>query len=197
MKYLIFLAVLFCLCVNNICGQTPVSVAYKIIGDESSQLAGTNDFIITISGDLTGKKIILREHIVSDGTIRTQEVPTSFDTMNSDSLTISVTTQKEARDSIKIDIQNNDMPYYQAVHFLPTTKYQHPILMETILDNTLDQENTPIFAYTPGIPKDFNINGKIMKGEHYCDLRDSNTHPALWYEKFEIKNYIYYSIEFR
>lgn len=63
------------------------------------------------------------------------------------------------------------------------------ILLETKSDNTLIQ-NIPIFAYTSGISKKFNINGTIMKGVDYCELRDSNTSPILWYKKFKIIDYI-------
>ena len=47
----------------------------------------------------------------------------------------------------------------------------------------------PIIAYSIGIPlEDGTIN--------YCSLKSASVHPKLWVEKYNIKNYIYFEIEF-
>ncbi len=67
------------------------------------------------------------------------------------------------------------------------------ILMETF---TTDSNSTtlPLFAITPGIKKRVNIAGKEMDGVDYCGLRYSNVPPELWYKTFDIKEYIYFTL---
>ena len=47
----------------------------------------------------------------------------------------------------------------------------------------------PIIAFSTGIPvEEYGVN--------FCGLRDSGVHPKLWFEKFKIKNYVYFEIKF-
>ena len=32
---------------------------------------------------------------------------------------------------------------------------------------------------------------------NFCEVRYSKTHPSEWYEKFSIKDYIYFELEFQ
>ena len=72
------------------------------------------------------------------------------------------------------------------------------ILMETypIIKQTKD-ETIPLIAFTEGTPKNFEINGIQMKGLDYCGVRDAKIHPSRWFEKFNIKDYAYFEIEFQ
>ncbi|MDE5711280.1 hypothetical protein [uncultured Bacteroides sp.] len=70
------------------------------------------------------------------------------------------------------------------------------ILMETYPSKTyFDTDCLPIMAFTTGTEKKFLIDGEYHSGLSFCDVRNSKTHPSEWYEKFNIKDYIYFELE--
>ncbi len=71
------------------------------------------------------------------------------------------------------------------------------ILMETYPAHPVSVNDTiPIMAYTTGIPQRMNLGGKTMEVTYYCGLRDACVHPLEWYEKYGIKDFIYYDVIF-
>lgn len=192
----LFIIFVFCLVpILHISGQQSYNITYNKPNEQISQLAGIMDvgyLSISVEGALKGKKIILKENIVEENSVSTKEAVKSYAAMGADNITISVMCRRMANDSIKIDVRSSDLFYYETFYQLPESK--NHILMETKSTDRLEV-NIPIFAYTTGISRKFNIGGEILEGIDYCELRDSNTLPVFWKEKYGIINYIYYTID--
>lgn len=193
MKYFLSFVVSFILSLS-LFAQPAIDVTYKDMNEEIEQLAfimDVNCLLINIQGDLKGKKAVLKEHFVSDGITTTNDLLTSYTAMKNDSVLIRVMSCQISKDDVKIDIRSKDLFYYNNIYSLPVTDY---ILMETKRTD-MPTKNIPIFAYTTGIAKEFNIDGNIHKEVDYCSLRDTDISPVLWYEKLKINNYYYFTIE--
>ena len=59
------------------------------------------------------------------------------------------------------------------------------------------EETIPLIAFTEGTPQIFEIAGRKLEGLDYCGVRDAKIHPSRWFEKFHIKDYVYFEIEFQ
>lgn len=174
--------------------QSTTNIKYRDMSEEIQQLASimdVNHLSVTLQGDLKGKKIILKENLVSDSIVMTNNILTSYTTMNEDSIIINVMAHQITKDSVRIDIRSKNLFYHRKTYSLPINNH---ILMETNLDST-PTHNIPICAYTTGISKKFNMNGAVLEAIDYCQLRDSKISPILWKEKFKIDNYYYFTIE--
>ena len=74
----------------------------------------------------------------------------------------------------------------------------HCILMETYPAIKQTKEETiPLIAFTEGERGTWERNGHILEGIDYCGVRDAKIHPSRWFEKFHIKDYVYFEIEFQ
>lgn len=106
-------------------------------------------------------------------------------------------------DQIRIMVRSNAFSMGAEVIDLPVNP--HYTLMETYdgaqgemtdgrepIVYPIDAE-VPLVAYTTGIEKKMGD----MKYIDFCGLRDAHVHPRLWFEKFGIKNYVYYTVRFK
>ena len=72
------------------------------------------------------------------------------------------------------------------------------ILMETYPAIKQTKEETiPLIAFTEGERGTWERNGFTLEGLDYCGVRDAKIHPSRWFEKFHIKDYVYFEIEFQ
>jgi len=65
-----------------------------------------------------------------------------------------------------------------------------------LLDLECTTPNSPVylFAYTTGIIGKTNYMGEEHDFIDYCKLRDSKVAPELWAEKYNIPEYVYYTL---
>jgi hypothetical protein len=154
---------------------------------------------ITITGNIKNKKIITFTHIVKEEKDSLYTIDTSYFPMIDD--TLQITVKSLPVDSNKVKIQ---MHYgrWSVKRIYDIGNNNKCILMETsLLSNDrpnacgMDyyyaaiEEKFPVIAYSIGIPLENDVT-------NFCGLRDSGVHPKLWFEKFKIKNYIYFEIKF-
>ena len=59
------------------------------------------------------------------------------------------------------------------------------------------EETIPLIAFTEGERGTWERNGFTLEGIDYCGVRDAKIHPSRWFEKFHIKDYVYFEIEFQ
>ena len=72
------------------------------------------------------------------------------------------------------------------------------ILMETYPAIKQTKEETiPLIAFTEGETGTWERNGFILEGIDYCGVRDAKVHPSRWFERFKIKDYVYFEIDFQ
>ena len=99
----------------------------------------------------------------------------------------------ESKESVRIICNHqtkNDwkitIPSYQCI--LTET---YPAIKQT------KEETIPLIAFTEGTHQIFEIAGRKLEGLDYCGVRDAKIHPSRWFEKFHIKDYVYFEIEFQ
>lgn len=145
-------------------------------------------FRIKVSGKTNATAMSVDINFVNHDSIRTEQyIPVHA--INADTIPDMIITTKTLGDSIKL--------IYSSSKILTSKLYPKPtrnsILMETPVTDS-NSTTLPIFAITPGINKQFIIQGKKMEGMDYCSLRDSGIAPDLWHNKFDIPEYIYFTL---
>lgn len=55
-------------------------------------------------------------------------------------------------------------------------------------------DTIPLMAYSTGHFTKRSINGTVFDAMDVCGVRFSGIHPSKWYEKFNIKNFIYFEV---
>jgi hypothetical protein len=155
---------------------------------------------ITITGNIKGKNFVAYSHVVKDGKDSLHSADTLIFPNGMDADTLKINVRSIPVDSNKVKIERD---FDRRILMTPTYDMgsnQGCILMETSLRSnenpnacgtdfySTTEKIFPIMAYSQGIPMEY--------GADYCGLRDTGVHPKLWFEKFKIKNYVYFEIEF-
>lgn len=157
------------------------------------ELQNVSQLGVTLSGkSLSGRKFIYRCHRVLDGSPSIVVQTPRAVTAESDSIRLIVGTRPINSDSVFIAL---DGPVLFNSGIAVATDRR--ILMETYSAHPVTVNDTiPVMAYTTGIPRRMNFDGKTVDVTHYCGLRDARVHPLEWYEKYGIKDFIYYDVIF-
>jgi len=158
---------------------------------------------VVITGNINKKNFVTTTHIVRNGKDSIVKTNTSYFPMSSDTLEISIKTLPVDSHKVKTELTMNlgkNILSYPFTYDIESNK--SCMLIETAIEKGLEYDDNsgaeyylttsevfPIIAYSMGIPLD---NGTI----HYCGLKNSGVHPKLWFEKFKIKNYVYFEIKF-
>lgn len=73
----------------------------------------------------------------------------------------------------------------------------HSILLETYSSRTYTTCDTiPLTAYSNGYVTDMLVDGKVVKGGSYCEVRNAKLPPAQWHEVFKMQDYIWFELLF-
>lgn len=142
---------------------------------------------VSMNGDFDGKRLRLKKVVCDNGTFTEREMLPDFVHFV---LTYSVETLDfmaipYGTDSIRITCFYPDSYNYTIFNdTVPAGPMR--ILMETYTPG--DGTDTPIMAYTTGIP----LRGGA--GSYYCGLRDSGLDPWKWHEKYGIDGYVFYTV---
>lgn len=157
------------------------------------ELQNVSQLGVTVSGkSLNGRKLIYRCHRVLNGSPSiVMETPRAT-TVKSDSIRLILGARPIDSDSVFIALEG---PVLLKSGIAVAT--DRCILMETYPAHPVTVNDTiPVMAYTTGIPQRMNLGGKTMEVTYYCGLRDACVHPLEWYEKYGIKDFIYYDVIF-
>ena len=67
----------------------------------------------------------------------------------------------------------------------------HCILLETYPDRPFSTSDTiPLTSYTSGALREILVDGKLLQGGSYCDVRNAKLSPQEWHKAFDMKEYI-------
>ena len=160
---------------------------------------------IDITGELKYSAITLKEHYVRNGvdSVKTRTFLMSLEEDIIDSIfTFEVFTRKV--DSVKQIFNFYFSPFSLSMNYnralLDVSYYLRHIV---VLDNPIKDDvraclyggynvtskSIPFIVFSPG--------QKIQEGWwDICRVQGTGYHPSLWYEKFDIQDYIYFEIEF-
>jgi len=183
------------------CGNSPkenVTVSYELLENNNPKVKECMDvepqyaFDVTLRGKLYGVPYKLYQvHVKNGKTERTEIVQKKTCVADSVQHVLFASIQ-EGKDTVRIVCKHqmkNDLRIAIPGRLC--------ILMETYLpvESTTD-DAIPLIAFTEGMTKAFEIDGRKLEGLDYCGIRDAKIHPNRWFEEFNIKNYVYFEIEF-
>ena len=73
----------------------------------------------------------------------------------------------------------------------------HCILLETYPDRPFSTSDTiPLTSYTSGALREILVDGKLLQGGSYCDVRNAKLSPQEWHKAFDMKEYIWFELLF-
>ena len=191
------LATLLLLISTSVWAQDTISVSYSSTEDtylkSLMEFQGIQGYKVTVRGTMKDMPYKLYLVKCKEGKIEKEElakdVPCKMDSVGN----FNFFAQPENKDTLHLSCT-----YRVGLDLhIPVSTEGH-ILMEVFPEKAYTI-NTPIplIAYTAGEAVEFNINGQKMKGSSYCNVRFSKTHPSEWYQKFKIKDYFYFELEFQ
>ena len=176
-----------------------ITISYELLKNDAEIVKASIDeepqyaFDVIINGNLNNTPYKLYQVHVKEGKAERTEIQTEQTCFANDNQHFLFASIYEKKDTVRIICK------HQEKHDLRiSVPVLRSILMETypIIKQTKD-ETIPLIAFTEGTPKNFEINGIQVKGLDYCGVRDAKIHPSRWFEKFNIKDYAYFEIEFQ
>lgn len=197
MKTLLCSWLLAFFCLPLMLAQDTISVSYKLPDDlfmyKLMEFQGINGFDVVVKGNM--KRMPYKVYMVrcKDGKaeekLLNKDIPCEMDSVQH----FYFFAQAESADTAHISITYR---VTEDLHIPIATK--NCILMETLPVKAYTvADRIPLIAYTTGHETKMEFNGQIFTAIDFCGVRFSKTHPSEWYEKFNIKDYIYFEIEFQ
>lgn len=146
-----------------------------------------------ITGKIAGKRYRLDLIHVTDGK-ESRRMPMNDLICESDTLEFFLASRPVSADSVHIILRSP----ITRLCALGITGTDRCILMETIPEKRLTTgDGIPVAAFCQGEPIEIPLpDGKVLKGLHYCSVRDGHLHPSKWHERFKLKDYLYFEIKF-
>lgn len=193
------LPVLCLLCSVPTAAQEPVTFAFSNpIQQESqtirsiAQLQQIHILENTITGRFSGRHYTL--NIVRSLNGKEERTPLGEYACASDTLRFHIASQAAGTDSVQFTIPTpTGLACKHAIGNAPQC-----ILMETYPEDTLTTTDTiPVMAFSPGKALEFTLpDGRIVRGMHYCSVRDGHFAPSEWHERFGLQDYIWFELNF-
>ena len=150
-------------------------------------------FDVTLKGKINGTPYKLYQVHIKEGKAERTEIKQEKTCIADSIQHILFASIMESKESVRIICNHQAKNDIQVS--VPTFR---SILMETYPAIKQTKEETiPLIAFTEGTPQIFEIAGRKLEGLDYCGVRDAKIHPSRWFEKFHIKDYVYFEIDFQ
>lgn len=200
MKYLTHLLSTLCLlCTASAVAQDTVTLTFSNPMEQESravQSMATLQHIHTLENAITGPISGLQYtlNIVQSIDGKEERRPLGSYTCPSDTLRFHFATQPVGTDSVQVIIP-------QPIGLeckLAITNADQCILMETYPEDGLTTADViPVIAFSPGKTLEFQLpDGQVVRGMHYCSVRDGHLNPFKWHEEFGLQDYIWFELKF-
>lgn len=196
MKSYLFTWVLAFLCTTSIVAQDTISIRYEFPKDtfvyNLMRFQHIDALDVTVKGNLKNRAYKLYMIRNQEGKSERKELNAMFSCRMDSVEHFSFFARPETPDTAHIRcFYGSDVDLHLPI------ETKHCILMETLPTQSYTvTDRIPLIAYTSGEEKNITFNGETMQAIDYCAVRYSQTHPSEWFEKFKIKDYIYFEIEF-
>lgn len=193
------LSALCLLCTVPATAQAPVTLTFSNPIEQESQtirsIAQLQQICVlenTITGPISGRHYTLEMVRSLDGI--EERIPLGEYACASDTLRFHIASQPAGADSVQFTIPTpTGVACKHAIGDAPQC-----ILMETYPEGSLTTDDTiPVMAFSPGETLEFPLpDGRIVRGMHYCSVRDGHLAPARWHERFGLQDYIWFELHF-
>ena len=180
-------------------GKDSITISYRFLkNDDPAVKECTNQepqyaFNVTLQGNIDGTPYKVYQVHVKEGKIERSEIELKKVCLADSIQDFLFASIMESEDSVRIICSHQEknewkiaIPAYQCI--LMET---YPAVKQTI------NESIPLIAFTEGAYRVFERNGAKLEGLDYCDVRNARLHPSQWFEKFNIKDYVYFEISFQ
>ena len=197
--FILLLAACLC-CIQPTTAQEIVSVSFDNPVQQESEfiqasadLQGIYALETLVTGKIAGKRYRLDLVHVADGR-ENRRMSMNESVCASDTLEFFLASRPVGADSVCIALRSP----IERICTLGITGTDRCILMETFPEQTPTTDKAiPVAAFCQGEPIEIPLpDGKVLKGLHYCSVRDGHLHPSKWHERFKLKDYIYFEIKF-
>lgn len=71
-----------------------------------------------------------------------------------------------------------------------------PVPVRFHITETGDPSSNPLTSYTSGALREIMVNGQLLQGGSYCDVRNAKPPPQEWHKAFDMKEYIWFELLF-
>ncbi len=180
-------------------GKDSITISYQLLKNDSPMVKEYTSqepqyaFNVILQGNIKDTPYKLYQIHVKEGNVErteiVQEKPCTADSIQH----FFFASIMEGKENVRIICNHQEKNELQIT--IPAYQY---ILMETYpsIKQTKD-EILPLIAFTKGKFNIFEIDGIKYEGLDYCGVRDAKIHPSQWFEKFNIKDYVYFEIDFQ
>lgn len=192
MKKLLCMWMLVFFYITSIAAQDSISVSYEYSQDNFLRQLMNFQGIYGINVIVKGcpKETPYQLYMVrnTEGKTERKRIDPGFFSMRDSIQSLYFFAQAESADTLHINCSSIDL------HIPIATK--NCILLETLPIKAYNIADTiPLIAYSTGKKMELELNGETVEAIDFCGVRYSNTHPSEWYNKFNIKDYLYFELE--
>ena len=148
---------------------------------------------VLVTGHIQGRPYSLQTVRVVGG--REQRTPpTTGAPVPSDTLRLLFAAQPVGKDSVNMLVRT---PGFGSDFGQRLAHADDAILLETRTPTgSTTADAIPVMALSRGEHIVWHINGESYDAQSYCNVRDAALHPAKWYERFKLDDYIYFELRF-
>lgn len=180
-------------------GKDSITISYQLLKNDDPMVKEYTSqepqyaFDVTLQGNIKDTPYKLYQVHVKEGNIERTEIPHDKVCLADNIQHFFFASTMEGKDKVRITCKHQVKDELQI-----TIPAYRCILMETYptIKQTKD-ETIPLIAFTEGTYRIFERDGVKLEGLDYCGVRDAKLHPSQWFEKFNIKDYVYFEIDFQ
>lgn len=184
---------------KDMIAKDSITIGYELLKNnepkvkECTEAEAQYAFEVVLKGNMKGTPYKLYQIHVKEGKANRMEISQEKACIADSTLHFIFVSIMEKKDTVRIICNHQEKNELQIV--IPAYR---AILMETYLSiKPTKDDPIPLIAFTEGQPKTFDFDGVKLEGLDYCGVRDAKIHPSRWFEKFHIKDYVYFEIEFQ
>lgn len=193
MRHLLLIFIGLVLLIGLVTGcspKQPVPVRFRYVetGDPSSNQC------VEITGAFQGQHYQLRMAHFQDGNVSYKMLNGTSDTIQDTVLRIQVSAEPIHKQTVRFTLNIDSL---QMVEEVKLPDVLHCILLETYSDRSFSTLDTiPLTSYTSGALREIMVDGQLLQGGSYCDVRNAKLPPQEWHKAFDMKEYIWFELLF-
>lgn len=147
-----------------------------------------------ITGAFQGRHYQLRMAHSQDGNVSYKVLGEVSGMMQDTVLPIQVSVEPVHKHTARFTLNVDSLQMVEEVE-LPDVL--HCILLETYPVRSFSTSDTiPLTSYTSGALREIMVDGQLLQGGSYCDVRNAKLPPQEWHKAFDMKEYIWFELLF-
>lgn len=147
-----------------------------------------------ITGAFQGRHYQLRMAHSQDGNVSYKMLNGTSGIIQDTVLRIQVSAEPIHKQTVRFTLNIDSLQMVEEVE-LPDVL--HCILLETYPVCSFSTSDTiPLTSYTSGALREIMVDGQLLQGGSYCDVRNAKLPPQEWHKAFDMKEYIWFELLF-